>query len=809
MPTAANSNIAIRVAVEGGDQAKRDMQDIGTSGQQAFQKIKDASEPASVGMRALNAASGEATQVLEGFSQSAGRLGSVLADIGPGGLVAAGVLGAVALAVHHSVEEAEAFEQAQRKIAAVLQATGQAAGLTQADLTAMADSASHTTLYTSEQVQQAEAVLLTYKQIHSDVFGQALQATLDVSTLFDKDLTSSARAVGRALEDPVKGMTALQRVGVTLDPIMKENIKNLVETGQQSAAQKLILDALATSVGGQAAAQDQGLTGASHALSTSLKELSIAFGQNIEQSGVMQGLVNGLATAFSKLREEVRPTTEEELKEVTARMQLMQSAGTDSFFDGAVANPFYSQLQEQQADLMDKMAAENAAKQKDREKAQNDEQIAIRKEHADALLSIDQDLNGKIQAETQTEQEKIIADTAAFKQKIQAQVSSDGSNQGDIEKEIALADQLAKIRTDKADEADAQEALKLAQANDKVVQSLQERIKLESLDADPKQKFVTGETDKLNDSASAQQIAQTKELAAALYDQQAAEKAAEEATEAHDKAIQKINQELAKSKTSFADAKQSIDEWKDQLLSDLGTGDAETQKYADQVEQIYNQKLKDAYYKSLQDSKDWSDGSIAALHKYSDEATNTSKAADQAFSTAAKGIEDSLTDMVTTGSINLQKLDSVIQSVVQDITRSIIKQSITGPITGSLADLLSGRSDSGGGGGGSLFSSFGSIFSSIFHDGGVVGESGASRRSVPSWLFAGAPRFHDGLSPDEFPAILQRGETVLPKNSPQQAGSSVNVIMNITTPDSNGFRASQAQIAADAARNINRARRNM
>ncbi len=50
-----------------------------------------------------------------------------------------------------------------------------------------------------------------------------------------------------------------------------------------------------------------------------------------------------------------------------------------------------------------------------------------------------------------------------------------------------------------------------------------------------------------------------------------------------------------------------------------------------------------------------------------------------------------------------------------------------------------------------------------FHSGGIVGEDG-SQRILPSYMFAGAPRFHRGLAPDEVPAVLQRGEWVLPKS---------------------------------------------
>lgn len=59
----------------------------------------------------------------------------------------------------------------------------------------------------------------------------------------------------------------------------------------------------------------------------------------------------------------------------------------------------------------------------------------------------------------------------------------------------------------------------------------------------------------------------------------------------------------------------------------------------------------------------------------------------------------------------------------------------------------------------------------FFHDGGVVGSGGAARK-VSSMVFAGAPRYHNGgvagLKPDEVPAILQRGELVIPRSAANQ-----------------------------------------
>jgi len=68
----------------------------------------------------------------------------------------------------------------------------------------------------------------------------------------------------------------------------------------------------------------------------------------------------------------------------------------------------------------------------------------------------------------------------------------------------------------------------------------------------------------------------------------------------------------------------------------------------------------------------------------------------------------------------------------------------------------------------------GQEFAGVAHTGGIVGSTRFDKRAVPSSLFNFAPRLHNGLRSDEFPAILQKGETVLPK------GSSMSGMTNIT-----------------------------
>ena len=90
-------------------------------------------------------------------------------------------------------------------------------------------------------------------------------------------------------------------------------------------------------------------------------------------------------------------------------------------------------------------------------------------------------------------------------------------------------------------------------------------------------------------------------------------------------------------------------------------------------------------------------------------------------------------------------------------------------------DALMFNSVSGGFGG--ILSGVGSWIAGLFHDGGVVGAtSPAGYMAVSPAMFAHAPRLHSGLAPDEFPAILQRGETVIPKGG---GGASSTTVVNI------------------------------
>lgn len=73
----------------------------------------------------------------------------------------------------------------------------------------------------------------------------------------------------------------------------------------------------------------------------------------------------------------------------------------------------------------------------------------------------------------------------------------------------------------------------------------------------------------------------------------------------------------------------------------------------------------------------------------------------------------------------------------------------------------------GGGAGGNP-----TVLGGLYHTGGLVGLEGQQRYVHPAY-FDHAPKFHSGLMPDEFPAVLQKGEGVFTKGQMAALGGAI------------------------------------
>lgn len=216
--------------------------------------------------------SGDASQLSRAFGRAEkdsghleGRIGKHSSAIGKHlgtmakvGSVALG--GALVLGVKQSIAAFQEHEKVAAQTAAVLKSTGGAANVSAKDIDGLATSISNKSGMDDEAVQSAENLLLTFTKVRNetgkgnDVFTQATSTVADMSTALGQDLKSSSIQVGKALNDPIKGITALSRVGVTFSKGQKDQIKALESSGQHLKAQKIILKELNREFGGSAKA---------------------------------------------------------------------------------------------------------------------------------------------------------------------------------------------------------------------------------------------------------------------------------------------------------------------------------------------------------------------------------------------------------------------------------------------------------------------------------------------------------------------------------------------------------------------------
>ncbi|HEY1119883.1 MAG TPA: phage tail length tape measure family protein [Acidimicrobiales bacterium] len=165
------------------------------------------------------------------------------------------------------IDELGEAQKAAAQTAAALKSTGGQANVTADQIDQLATSLANLSGADKEAVQGGANLLLTFRNVKNevgdgnDIYNQALTLAQDLSVAYGQDLQGSVIQLGKALDNPIQGITALQRVGVTLSAQQKDQIKAFVEAGQTMEAQKVVLEELTKQVGGSAAAFGETLPG--------------------------------------------------------------------------------------------------------------------------------------------------------------------------------------------------------------------------------------------------------------------------------------------------------------------------------------------------------------------------------------------------------------------------------------------------------------------------------------------------------------------------------------------------------------------
>lgn len=177
-------------------------------------------------------------------------------------------------AISQSMEAAASM----RMVEQVVKQTGQGAGFTAVQLKGMADRLEEISAIDADQVMNDITLqFLTFGNIQGEVFERAQVAAMDLSAVLGTDLQGSAIQLGKALDDPILGMTALRRSGVMFTEAQQKQIKDYVKHNELIKAQGLILDEVNSKYGGQAKALAESTGG--------MQAASIAWGNFMEEVG--------------------------------------------------------------------------------------------------------------------------------------------------------------------------------------------------------------------------------------------------------------------------------------------------------------------------------------------------------------------------------------------------------------------------------------------------------------------------------------------------------------------------------------------
>lgn len=217
--------------------------------------------------------------------------------------VAAAGLAALATGAVLAFREFEEAENVLQQTEAVLRSTGGAAGVTAKEVADLADALSQKAGVDDEVIQAGQNMLLTFKNIRNevgqgnDIFNQASVAALDLAAGFaaasgsEINLKSATIQLGKALNDPIAGMSALTRVGVQFSEQQQKQIERLVAHNDLMGAQKIILQEVTSQFEGSAEAQKT----ASGTLSVALENLGEKIG------GVLAPAITFLIDGFMSL----------------------------------------------------------------------------------------------------------------------------------------------------------------------------------------------------------------------------------------------------------------------------------------------------------------------------------------------------------------------------------------------------------------------------------------------------------------------------------------------------------------------------
>ena len=245
----------------------------------------------------LSVASNRATTSLTATSTAAKGLGaSLAASLGP--LLA---VGTAFTAVSNSVGTFLARDRDIKILTQGLQNLGASAGDLK-DLQTAADELGRTTLFNEEDFTRGFNLLTSFRNIGVDAYTRVAQAAADIAQVNQVDVSTSFMQLAKALQDPERNLSNLNRSGIAFTKQQTEVIKQLMKTNKVAEAHKMILDIVDESYNKLAQAAAGGFAGSVDTLGESFRDFSEVLGKALVP--VIEPVIKGLTQLLTFLTTE-------------------------------------------------------------------------------------------------------------------------------------------------------------------------------------------------------------------------------------------------------------------------------------------------------------------------------------------------------------------------------------------------------------------------------------------------------------------------------------------------------------------------
>ena len=243
----------------------------------------------------------DAAKARAGFKQAedaAGNLSNQLKNVGKSvaGAFATQAIFNFAKGALDAAEAASTSRSRIEQVATSMNLFGDQVGAVTDRLSKLADQTARNTGIDQNQIKLTQAKLLTIKELAKTAdqvggaFDRATMAAIDMAAAGFGEASTNAVQLGKALQDPIKGITALGRSGITFTEQQKAVIASLVETNKIGEAQALILNAIEEQIGGVA-----------EATANDTDKMRVSFTQLKESVG------EALVPVFATLLEVIKP----------------------------------------------------------------------------------------------------------------------------------------------------------------------------------------------------------------------------------------------------------------------------------------------------------------------------------------------------------------------------------------------------------------------------------------------------------------------------------------------------------------------